>query len=331
MNSQPDILPYNEPPEFAASLWSMIRAFQGTPTFGHLKGVTLVVLGAALWGISGTAAQVLFQRDGFHAGWLVSMRMLTSGFLMLTALGFRIGFRNVFGVWHEKRDIYQLIVFSFLGLAGVQYSYMAAIQQGNAAVATLLQYLSPVFIAFYIVLRTRRWLTGWESLAVFLALVGLFLLVTNGKWNSLDVSTGAIVWGIVSALTAAFYTLFPRSLLHDYGATLVVGWAMVLGGAGLSIFYPPWHWAGSKSPTVWLLLAFVILFGTIIAFTLYLASLKYLSPTETSILASAEPLSASLIAVTMLHLSLTPWAWLGAFCILSTVVVLARYGRKESL
>ncbi len=48
------------------------------------KGLMLVIIGAMLWGISGTVAQYLFQKKGFSPEWLVVIRLLVSGIILLT-------------------------------------------------------------------------------------------------------------------------------------------------------------------------------------------------------------------------------------------------------
>ena len=53
----------------------------------RLKGIAMVIVGGSLWGISGTVAQVLFQRYGFQAGGLVTIRLLCAGILLLVLGG----------------------------------------------------------------------------------------------------------------------------------------------------------------------------------------------------------------------------------------------------
>lgn len=62
---------------------------------------------------------------------------------------------SVSGYWglKNKASAGQLLIFGLFGMLAVQYTYMASIQHGNAAVATLLQYLSPVIVIIYSVLR----------------------------------------------------------------------------------------------------------------------------------------------------------------------------------
>jgi ABC-type transport system involved in multi-copper enzyme maturation permease subunit len=104
--------------------------------FDHFKGLSMVLLGAVLWGVSGTAAQVLFQRYGFSPGWLVTVRMSIAGLLLLIGVAIRSGLKDTLAVWKDKKDAVRLILLGIIGLLGVQYSYFAAIRYGNAATGT---------------------------------------------------------------------------------------------------------------------------------------------------------------------------------------------------
>ncbi|NOV89684.1 drug/metabolite transporter (DMT)-like permease [Clostridium acetobutylicum] len=49
------------------------------------KGLIFAVLASTLWGISGIAAQYLFQMEDFSPEWLVVIRLIISGVLLLAA------------------------------------------------------------------------------------------------------------------------------------------------------------------------------------------------------------------------------------------------------
>ena len=119
------------------------------------KGILLVIVGTMLWGISGTVAQFLFQQKGFDTEWLVVVRLLISGFLLLL-YGYIKKDKNIINIWKSKEDSIKLILFGAIGMLGVQYTYFAAIKHGNAATATILQYLSPVIITCYLIIRNKK-------------------------------------------------------------------------------------------------------------------------------------------------------------------------------
>lgn len=296
----------------------------------RIKGILLVIIGAMLWGVSGTVAQYLFQKKMFSPEWLVVIRLLASG-LILLLYAFIKDKQDIWTIWMSKHTILSLILFSIIGMVGVQYTYFAAIKYGNAATATILQYLSPVLITCYLAIGTKKMPSLQEITAVTLAMLGTFFIITKGNIHSISISKLALFWGISSAFAAAFYTLQPSSLLAKWDSTIVVGWGMLIGGIAFSFIHQPWNFTGQWSIASVFAVIFVVLFGTLIAFYCYLESLKYIQPTESSILSSVEPLSAAFLSVLWLHVPLGMLQWLGTACIIFTVVILSHAQNKESI
>ncbi|AME06816.1 EamA family transporter [Bacillus siamensis] len=281
-----------------------------------------MLTGAILWGVSGTVAQYLFQDRHFNTEWLTSVRLLLSGALLL-GIAYRKEKGRIWAVWKDRRDKVPLLLFGIFGMLGVQYTYFAAIEYGNAATATVLQYLGPAIITCFLAIRAKRMPSAKELLAVLLAAAGTFILVTHGNAGSLSISGLAVFWGISSAFALAFYTLQPHRLLKKWGSAIIVGWGMLIGGAALSLVRPPWKFEGQWSLSAYAAIVFIIIFGTLIAFYCYLESLKYLSASETSLFACAEPLSAAFLAVIWLHVPFGLSEWLGTLLILATIALLS--------
>ena len=289
----------------------------------HLKGILFVSIGALFWGGSGVAAQYVLQVKGFSPSWLVCARMIAAGFLLLLADMVQHP-HSLLSVWKSKKDRQELLLFAFCGMLGVQYTYFTAIYYGNAAAASVLQYLMPVLVVIWGALRARALPTIKEVLCVLLAIAGAFLLVTRGDLSSLAVPPLAIFWGVLSAFGAAFYTVQPKRLLITFRSPLVIGWAMLLGGLMLFPLHPLWHFIGTMDIAAAFVFAYIIIFGTVLAFWFYLESIKYLPPAEISALASIEPLSAVLLSTVLLTVPFGPIETVGAALILSTVFILAR-------
>ncbi|WP_405141532.1 EamA family transporter [Paenibacillus sp. FSL H7-0942] len=288
-----------------------------------ISGIVLVLTGAICWGIGGTVSQKLFQLDGIEVNWYVTVRLLIAGLLLLVIQSFTHGRFQIFDVWRNKKTAGQMIIFGLVGMLAVQYTYMASIKHGNSAVATLLQYLSPVMIMIYIALRKQSVLTRNDLACAVLALSGCFLLLTNGSLTQLSVSSLAVIWGLLSGVSAAFYTMYAVQLIKKFDSLVVVGWAMIIGGLGMSFIHPPWkmNFANITFETYGYLI-FTILFGTMIAFWFYIASLKSLTPKETSLLGSAEPLAAVGTTVIWLHEPFGFYQWIGMACILGMMLVM---------
>ncbi|CAM4158910.1 DMT family transporter [Bacillus manliponensis] len=297
----------------------------------RIKGILMVVVGASLWGLSGAAAQQLFQEEGISTKWLVTSRLLLAGITLLLFSLVGKNKREVIGIWKDKQDRIKLIIFGILGMLGVQYTYFASIDEGNAAVATILQYLAPIFITLYLIFKYRSLPTKIDIIAILLATVGTFLLLTNGSLKNLTVPMPAIIWGVLSGVSLAFYTLYSKGLLERWSSAVLVGWGMIIGGLGVTVVHLFTNGEiifltkiENITMNTLLLIAFVVIFGTLIAFYLFLDSIRYISPKETTLLGCTEPLAAILAAVVFLNLSFLPYQMIGAFCIIAVVVILSR-------
>ena len=293
------------------------------PASDRARGILLVIAGAAMWGGSGVAGQYLLQDCGFSTEWLVVTRMILAGIILLAIDLMRYD-GGIFVIWRDRKDVRELLVFAVLGMLAVQYTYFASIKAGNAAAATVLQYLMPVFIILWTVVQTRKAPQRIELAAVALAVLGTFLLVTHGSVETLSIPFDAFAWGIASAVSAAIYTVVPKRLIRKWRATLVVGWGMLIGGAVLSLLCPPWAFAGTWSPMSALMYAYVIIFGTVIDFGCYLGSTAYIEPAEAGILGSVEPLSAIILSVAFLGIGFGLCDIAGTVLIVSTVFLLAK-------
>ncbi|MCM3786148.1 EamA family transporter [Neobacillus mesonae] len=288
------------------------------------KGIFLIITGAIFWGIAGTVAKKLFQQYGIDMEWLVTIRLLIAGFLLLTIQSSKKGHPRIFEIWKNRKDAVQLIIFGLVGMLGVQYTYMASIERGNAAVATLLQYLAPVMIILYLFVSRQSPPTRRDVYAASLALIGCFFLLTNGSLSQLSVPADAIVWGVLSGAALAFYTLYAIRLLKKYDSLVIVGWAMIIGGITLSFVHSPWDMNFTSLPLeAYLYLIFIIIFGTMLAFWFYIESLNSLSPKESSLLGSLEPLAAVLTTVFWLKDSFGLFQWIGTSCIIIMILFLA--------
>ncbi|MGJ1269509.1 EamA family transporter [Sphingobacterium spiritivorum] len=286
------------------------------------NGILLGLSAATLWGIGGTLGQYLFEKRSINVEWLITVRLLISGSGLLILA--QTTNRNIFSIWNNKKDLIQLLVFSIIGMLGVQYTYFAAIKHSNAATATVLQFAGPILIAIYLALKKKRFPKKLEFLAIILAVIGTFLLVTHGRIGTLSISATALFFGFASALTLAIYTLQPKRLLVKYNAAVVVGWGMLIGGLAFSFIKAPWQVNGEWDIYTFSTVAFIITFGTLIAFYSYLSAVKMIGGQKTSLLASAEPLVAVMLSVIWLKTTFELVDWIGTFCIISTVFLLTR-------
>ena len=290
-------------------------------------GMLSTFVGGTLWGINGVMGNYLFLNKNVTTPWLIPYRLILAGFLLLSYLYYKKG-SKIFDILKNPKDLLQIILFGLIGMLGTQYTYFSAIQFSNAAIATVLTYFGPTLVLIYMCLREKRKPLKYEIVSICLSSFGVFLLATHGDITSLQISFKALVWGILSALSVVFYTVQPESLLKKYGASIVVAWGMMIGGIFIAFVTKPWNISVTFDFITFLVLMFIIVFGTIIAFILYLTGVNIIGPTKASIIACIEPVAATICAILFLGVTFDFLDVIGFLCIISTIFIVAYFDKK---
>jgi len=287
------------------------------------RGMFLTILGGICWGVSGTCGQFLFSTYGVDSMWLTSIRLLSGGLLMTLLVLLRKP-RSVFSILKTPRDVLQLVLYGVFGLLMVQYAYLTGIYWSNAATTTVLQNLGPAMVMLTTCVISRRLPSKMELGALLLALFGVFLLATGGKPGQMMLSPQGLFWGIASAIGVVSYTLLPRPLLAKWDRDIVVGLGMLVGGIAVNILSPCWV-GGVRLPLPgWLALAVIVIFGTVVSFSLVTLGITVIGPVRSSVLNAVEPVTATVLSVLWLGTDFAFTDIIAFAAILTTVVLLAK-------
>ena len=286
-----------------------------------MQGIWLAAIGASFWGGSGAAAQYLFHATTMTTTWLVAIRLLGTG-IILTSVSWVRNPAAIRAILRQRWAIGHILAFALLGALNSPLTYFLAVKHSNAPTATVIQYLQPVLIIFWVALSNRKWPRRIDDISVGLALLGTFLLVTGGHWGTLALSPQALFWGLWCAVAAALYTLLPVRLLKTFDTLAVCGLGMLVGGVVMlpELLLAP---VPQLSSGEWGLVAYIVLFGTTAAYTMFLGSLNFISPTVAGILGAFEPLVATVLAVTLLGTHLSAAMVVGSLLILATTFLQA--------
>ncbi len=279
------------------------------------------LIATVCWGFSGTCGQYLFQAKGADSGWLSAVRMLSAGIILLVLNLIRAR-RELLALLRCGRDLLITVVFALLGILPSQYCYLTAIRYSNSGTATVLQYLGPVFIMLIVCIRELRLPRKKEFIALICAVCGTFLLATHGNIHSLIISRQALIWGLLAAVGLVFYTIIPTGILPKYGSLPVTGLAMLIGSIPLLAIVRPWQFDVQLDPAYTLALIAIVVIGTVVAFSLYIYSLKGIGPERASLTACAEPVAATVFSAVWLKTAFHPIDLIGFICILGAVVIL---------
>lgn len=294
----------------------------------RFKGIMMIISGAMLWGATGPLMEWILSSSEISVSFLITIRLVLAGALLLFLLA--ITKKKIFAIWKQPFWVVQLLIFGIVGMLGVQYTFVAAIDASNAVLATLLQFLAPIFVILYVSFSKKKLPPKYQVIGIIGTLFGLFLLLTNGSVDNLLVSKEALLWGLGVGITFAFYTLYPTSIMNEWGVLIVVGWGMFIGGLVLGLTKGFWEFKNYPILAEFnlaLVFTVVVIIGTS-AFVLFLSSMKYISPVETSILSSFEPLTAMVISVIWLGQVLEVWQLIGVVFMLVCVTWLSVEGDR---
>ncbi len=293
-----------------------------------LKGVILTLIGGICWGFCGTCGEFLFKYKGFDSNWVSCIRLLCAGIILFLFSLCRER-TAVFNIFKNKKSALTLVAFGICGLMVSQYTYLTTILHSNSGTATILQYTGLAMILIFVCIRELRLPTLIEGGAVALTLGGIFLIATNGNIKNMVISKECLFWGLSAGVGLMAYSLIPRGILKEYGATAVSGFGMIIGGVLLSLIVRPWEYTVQLDIAALGALCGVIIVGTVVAYNLYLIGLSQIGPIKAGMISAVEPVAAAIFSALWIGTSFTPLDILGFAMIISTVFIINIKGDCE--
>ena len=236
--------------------------------------------------------------------------------------------KDFFAVWHGRKNILQMLVFSFITIMWVQYAYLTSVEYMNAAMATVFVSLAPIATILWMALRSRRLPQLHEAICCISAVTGAAVMATHGDMTTLSVSEEGLIWGIMLPIAGVVYTVQPGYLMKSFRPSNVIGWGLLLGGTLLLPIVQPWTTDIEMDAFTVFNVAYTVLGGTAIAFWTFLASLQYIKPHIAAIYELIEPVSAILLSVWLLGVVYELPEFIGTVMILCPVVYLSLLQKK---
>ena len=285
-----------------------------------LKGYLYIIAAAVLWGMIGPLAKLAFQ-EGVAP---LEVAFWRAFFAWICFGGQAVWLRNV---RVRPTDLPLLALFGFAGVFLFYGSYQIAVQKGGAALASVLLYTAPAWVALMAALFFKERMTGHKWSALGLTLVGV-ALVSRGSTaavaSTAPVSLLGIGCGLLAGFCYALYYIFGKVLSDRYPAETVFLFILPMGG----VFLTPWVTFGAKSPAAWTALLSLAFFCTYGAYHFYYVGLKHLEAGRAAITATLEPVVAAVVAYFWWGEFFTPLGYVGAAMILAAVAIIIRDNHK---
>jgi drug/metabolite transporter (DMT)-like permease len=293
------------------------------------RGYALVASAATLWGLNGAVSKIVL-RHGVDGGTLTQARV-TGAFAGLTLI--LLATRPA-SLRASPRQAAYLILFGALGLNGVQLFYFLAIGRLPIGIAVLIEYLAPVLVALYVRFVMRRPVGSRLWPAIALVMVGLALMV-DVLGGGGELSGSGIGFALLAAASYATYILMAERVVGTRTAESTLAWGFGSAALFWSVVRPPWqfpygHMADdvslggrlhALSLPLGMLVAWVVVMGTLIPFAMLVRGLAELPATRVTLLATWEPVAGAVIAWAWLEERLTTTQVAGAVLVLAGILV----------
>lgn len=274
-------------------------------------GTGLMVLAALQWGMIGVAGRVAM--DGSVPPLTVAFWRAALGALLFAAHAGWVGAAPL-----RAEDRADTAGLGFGGVALMYLAYLNCVQQGGAALAAILLYSAPLWVAVgsWIFWKERPGFRGSLPLASTLAGVVTVAMASGGGAQSVRVSGTALGWGLVSGLSYSLYYLLGRRLFARNPPARVLAWALTIGAVALFPFVS----AVSMPGRAWAATAFLAVVCTYGAYFAYAGGLQRLGPSRAATIATLEPVVAVVAAYYVWGERLSAVGLAGAAAVIGGVV-----------
>ena len=210
-------------------------------------------------------------------------------------------------------------------------------QRVPSGVAAVMLATIPVFMALseIVLLRTQR-LTVRLTTALLIGIGGVVVLMSRSlnlagapvdKMGAIALIVASISWSLASVLTRKL-TLPPSKVMSSGAQMLAGGVFLALAAAALGEFHSFHPLAVSRE--AWLALLYLIVVGSIIAFTAYVWLIHHESPTKVGTYAYVNPVVAVLVGYFLGGEALGLRTIVGTLFVLTSVVVITTTRAESS-
>ena len=271
------------------------------------RGELYVVLGAIFFSLSGVIVTLVL--DHMTAFRLAQIRAL-GAFSLLFLITF---IQDRSSLKAERREIPTLIFYGVVGYAMVQLGYFISISRGiPLSLVSILEFTAPVWIVLWIKFVRKGWVSNDMWVAIALCLIGLILVAK--VWQGFTFDLIGILSAVGSAMSLAIYFLMSESQGDKRSAQAMVVWGIGVAGLFWLIVLPIWNFPtqilttqinlqgrfSDYSAPGWLLIAYIVIFGTLVPYLFVVAGIRLISASKSSVIGMLEAVIGGAFA----------WIWL---------------------
>ena len=279
----------------------------------------LIIIAACFWGSMGIFVRRL-TAFGFDSIQLVSIRVTLAALIFCLFLFFR----ERKGFLISMRDI---PLFLGLGIGSILFftvCYFAAITIMPLSTAAILLYTSPIWIMMMSVLFFREKMNSRKMIALLLAFCGC-VLVSGISGDG--ISFTGLLLGLGSGIGYGLYSILGTVALRRYSPYTVTTYTFLIEAVGSLVICKPadMYSKFERADGLIGLIFFCMLTAlvtAVIPFLAYTLGLRSVEASKAGIIATIEPVVATLVGIICFSETLTLFSGIGIVLVLSAVIIL---------
>lgn len=294
---------------------------------GKLWGTFLIVAAGILWGFMGIFVRNLNKYE-ISSMQIVALRAFFTAMIM--AAFTLIYDRKLFAV--KLRDLWCFLGTGVCSIVFFNFCYFRTITLTSLSAAAVLLYTAPVMVMAMSLFLFKEKLTALKIIAAIAAFAGC-ALVTGAADGNLALNGTGVLTGLGSAFGYALYTIFGQLALNrGYNSVTITLYTFIFAAAGVIPFADILNLCtkAAENPPVLLWSGLLALLITVLPYLIYTLGLKSVEPGKASVMATVEPVTATLVGTVFFSEPLSGMGVIGIALVFFALILLNKPNHSES-
>jgi drug/metabolite transporter (DMT)-like permease len=275
----------------------------------------LIGIGASFWGIIGMFVTYLYEM-GFTPTQVVAIRSIAAAIFLLAYVlvkDFRLlKIKVADSKYFVGTGVFSIVLFN--------WCMFSAIEETSISISAILLYTAPAFVAILSKIIFKEVLTWQKLLALFVTFAGCILVIGLFPNHHESITFYGLLLGIGSGFFYALYSIFGKFALRKYDSLTVTVYTFIFAAIAITPLSKVW----TVLPLfftikVWIYIIGLGFFSTMLPYLLYTRGIKNVELSRASIIATVEPVVASIVGFFIFHEQLTIWQYIGIGFVLAAV------------
>lgn len=289
--------------------------------------VFFVLAAGILWGCIGIFVR-RYNEIGLSSMQTVVIRMALSAVLFtLFVLFYK---PKLFKI--RLKDLWCFLGSGIISVGFFTYCYFTSIELSSLSVAAVLLYTAPAFVMLFSLIFFREKLTVPKVISLVLAVLGC-AMTTGVIGGALNVTLAGFLFGLGSGICYALYSIFSRFALNrgyePFTVTLYTFLLAAIASLLVTDVRPVWTAVTADVSSILYAILFAVV-SCVLPYVFYTLGLKYIASSTASIIATVEPVVATIIGAVIFSEPLAvPFGYLGvALVFLSVVLINVKFKKR---